>query len=150
MITTLHVLTVGSADAAGLVRDALASLTRCRLYVATCAWDLCVVLASEMIDVAVLHDTFPADDLRVLEAYIRRHWPGARILLIHEKSKNLGHRMYGKRIDQGLSAEMLLAAIERPAASVQRRTRRSVVQPKSAKRGYQRGLSKDLIRVQPC
>lgn len=123
MITTLHVLSIGSPEAAGLVRDALILRTRCRLHVATSTWDISVVPGSEEIDVAILHDTFSPCEMRVFAANIRRRWPHARILLIQGNGECLQHGMYDERLADGISPEPLLAAIERLGASARREWR---------------------------
>lgn len=126
MITTLHVLSIGTPDAGALVRDVLVLRTRCRLYVATSTWDLSVVLRSEGIDVAILHNTFSRHELRDFAAYIRLRWPFAKILLIQDKSENLDYAVCDERIDLSSSPEVLMAAIERLGASA-RRARRSAL-----------------------
>jgi hypothetical protein len=123
MITTLHVLSIGSQETVDLVRDALTLRTKCKLYVAACTGDLSVVSASEEVDVAILHDTFSRCELRVFAANIRRRWPHARILLIQGKSEGLVHGMYDEQVAPGISAEPLLAVIERLGVSARQERR---------------------------
>jgi hypothetical protein len=120
MISTLHVLSIGSQDTSALVRDVLMLRSRCRLYVAASTWDLPVVMGSEEVDVAILHNTFPLRQVRVSAAYIRCRWPRVRILLLRETEENLDYRLYDERIAPGASPNSLLAAIERLAACARR------------------------------
>lgn len=120
MISTLHVLSIGSQDTGTLVRDVLVLRSRCRLYVAASTWDLSVVLGSEEVDVAILHNTFPLRHLRVFRAYIRRRWPCAKILLVQEAEEKLDYGMYDERITPDASPESWLAAIERLGACARR------------------------------
>jgi hypothetical protein len=125
MISTLHVLSIGSQDTDALVRDVLVLRTKCRLYVASSIWDLCVVLESQEIDVAILHNTFSPKQMRVFVAYVRRRWPGAKILLIKPKQVSADYNVYDEWIVPGVSPKTLLAAIERLGACA-RRARRPI------------------------
>lgn len=120
MISNLHVLSIGSQDHGTFVRDVLLARSRCRLYVASSTWDLSVLLGSEEIDVAILHNTFSSPQMRVLTAYIRRRWPFAKILLIQRKEQRADYSTYDERIAPGASARTLLTAIERLGACARR------------------------------
>ncbi len=120
MITTLHVLSIGAQDTYAFVRDALVLRTRCRLYVASSTWDLSVVLGSEEIDVAILHNTLTPQQLCVFAAYIRRRWPYARILLMKPKDERADYAMHDERLAPGVSPKIFLAAIERLSACSRR------------------------------
>jgi len=120
MISTLHVLSVGSQDQGILIRDVLLARSRCRLYVASSTWDLSVLLGSEEIDVAILHNTFSLPQMRVLTAYIRRRWPCAKVLLIQRNELKADHSTYDERIAPGASAKALLTVIERLGGSAMR------------------------------
>ena len=120
MISTLHVLSIGSQDTSTLIRDVLVLRTRCRLYVAASSWDLSVVLGAEEVDVAILHNTFPLRQLRVFAAYIRRRWPCAKILLVHEVEQKLDYALCDERITPSASPKSFLAAIERLGACARR------------------------------
>jgi hypothetical protein len=143
MINTLHVLSIGFEDTSTVVRDVLMLRSRCRLYVATSTWDLSVVLGSEEVDVAILHNTFPLRQLRVFEAYIRSRWPCARILLVNEPEEKLDYGMYDERITPGASPESLLAAIERLGACA-RRARQPI-----ASTAYMIGVPRENGRNRP-
>ena len=125
MISTLHVLSIGSQETGALVRDVLVLRSRCRLYVASSTWDISVVFGSEEIDVAILHNTFSSPQLRVFAAYIRRRWPYAKILLIRRKGENTDYCIYDERIAPGVSPKTFLTAIERLGACA-RRARRPI------------------------
>lgn len=125
MITTLHVLSIGSVESNDLVRDVLLSRTKCQLFAAASVWDLSGVLTSG-VDVAILHGTLPPGELRSSAHYVRHHWPAARILLIHTQVEILDDPMYDERMSPDLSAETLLSVIERLAAS-SRRSERSAL-----------------------
>jgi hypothetical protein len=112
MISTLHVLSIGSQDAGAIVRDVLVLRTRCRFYLAPSIWELCVVLESEEIDVAILHNTFSPQQVRVFAAYTRRRWPSATILLMNPKEENADYSIYDERTAPGVSSKTLLAEIE--------------------------------------
>jgi hypothetical protein len=144
MINTLHVLSIGSQDTGALVRDVLVLRTRCRLYVATSTWDLSVVLGSEEVDVAILHNTISLRQMRVFAAYIRRRWPCARILLIETKKENLDYRIYDERIASGVPPETLLAAIERLGACA-RRARRAIASTTYSQVPKQNGESRPKL-----
>jgi hypothetical protein len=96
---------------------------RCRLYVASSTWDLSVVLGSEEIDVAILHNTLTPQQLCVFGAYIRRRWPCAKLLLMKPKDERADYCMYDERLAPGVSHKTFLAAIERLSAC-SRRARR--------------------------
>lgn len=126
MITTLDVLSVGSLNSNDFVRDVLLSRTKCRLFAVASVWDLSAILTSGKVNVAILHNTLSPGELRSCAAYIRHHWPAARILLIHAQVEILDDPMYDERMSPDLSAETLLSVIERLAAS-SRRSERSVL-----------------------
>lgn len=134
MITTLHVLSIGSPESTGLVRDALLLRTKCCLAAATCVWDLDALLASGKVDVVILHNTLSRGELRSCAVYSRHHWPGATILFIHGDEEILDDPMYDERIPPGSSAETLLATIERLAARARRGRQFAFL----SKRGQQR------------
>jgi hypothetical protein len=124
MIATLHVLSIGSPESNGFVNESLLSRTNCRLFAATCVWELSAFLTSGTIDVAILHNSLSAGELRSCAIYTRRHWPNARILLIHEGVEILDDPMYDERMLPDSSAETLLAMIEWLAAGSRRVTMR--------------------------
>ncbi len=126
MLTILHVLSVGSAGSNDSVRDALLSRAKCQLIAAADVWDLSALLASNKIDVAVLHDTLSPAELRSCAAYIRHHWPVAQILLIHAQAEILDDPMYDERMLPGSPADSFLIMIERLAAFARRGVRRSM------------------------
>lgn len=124
MIAKLHVLSIGSRESNGFVREALLSNTNCRLLAATCVWDLSGFLTTGRIDVAILHNSLSAAELRSCAVYIRHHWPSARILLIHVRVEILDDPMYDERMLPGSSAPKLLATIEWLAGGGRRTTLR--------------------------
>jgi hypothetical protein len=124
MISTLHVLTIGSFESNDSVRDMLLSRTKCRLFAVSTVWDLSAVLTSGDIDVAVLHDTLPAAELRSSAHYIRRHWNCARILLMSAHAELLDDALYDERLAPSAPAETLLAMIEQLAARARQRSYR--------------------------
>jgi hypothetical protein len=126
MMTTLHLLSIGSPESNDLVRDVLLSRTRCQLLAAASVWDLSAILPSVKIDVAILHSTLSPGELRSCAAYIRHHWPHAKILLIHGTVEILDDPMYDERIPPGSSSEALLAMIERLAAYARRDIRHAI------------------------
>ena len=73
------------------------------LYVAASTWDLPVVMGSEEIDVAILHNTLPLRQVRVSAAYIRCRWPYVRILLLRDPEEKLDYRLYDERLTPGAS-----------------------------------------------
>lgn len=123
MITTLQVLSIGSLESNDSVRDILLLRAKCRLFAVTSVWDLSAVLTSGDIDVAVLHDTLPAGELRSSAHYIRHHWRCARILLISAHAEILDDAPCDERLVPGLPAEALLAKIEQLAARARQRRR---------------------------
>lgn len=121
MINTLCVLSIGSTEASNRVRDVLLTRTKCRLFAAAEVWDLDAILASGRMDVAILHDTLSAAEMRSCSVYIHHHWPNARILLIHAHAEILDDPMYDERMRPDSSPEELLAMIEQLAAAARRR-----------------------------
>ena len=93
MISTLHVLSIGSLESDDSVRDILPSRTKCRLFAVSTVWDLSAVLTSGDIDVAILHDTLAAE-LRSSAHYIRGYWNCARILLMSAHAELLDDALY--------------------------------------------------------
>lgn len=115
MIDDLHVLSIGTLESNNLIRDVLLARNRCQLFVASEVWDLSVFLASAKVDVAILHGTLSAAEMRSCSVYIRHHWPSAGILLIHADADILDDPMYDERIEPNSSPEKLLNVIERSA-----------------------------------
>jgi len=128
MTGLLHVLSIGSQESSNVVHGALLSRPKCRLLIATCAWDLCTVLASERVDIATLHDTLSRGELRNCAEYIRRHWPNAKILLINSEAEVLDDQLHDQQTSPGLSSESLLGMIERLSTSNRRSGRRAMNQ----------------------
>jgi hypothetical protein len=120
MTSTLHILSIESQDTGALVRDVLVLRARCRFYVASSIWDLCVVLESEEINVGILHNTFSPQQVRVFAAYSKRRWPSAKILLMEPKKENADYTIYDERITPGVSSKTLLAAIDWLSACARR------------------------------
>lgn len=141
MITTLHVLSIGAQDTYAFVRDALVLRARCRLYVASTTWDLSVVLGSEEIDVAILHNTLTPQQLCVFAAYIRRRWPYAKLLLMKPKDERADYFMYDERLAPGVSHKIFLAALERLSAC-SRRARRPLASTPYSRALTQNGSSR--------
>jgi len=125
MLTTLHVLSIGPPESNYAVRDALLKRSKCQLIAAAGVWDLSALLASGKVDVAILHGTLPPGELRSCAAYIRHHWPTARILLVHAHADFLDDPMYDERIPPDSPVEVFLAMVERLAAFARRGIRRA-------------------------
>ena len=120
MINALHVLSIGTPESNGIVRDALLSRAKSQLFSATSVWDLSAFLTLGRVDVAILHNVLSAAELRSCAVYIRHNLPSACILLIQAESEVLDDPMYDERIEPGSSKESLLTAIERLAAVARR------------------------------
>lgn len=121
MIEALHVLSIGSTESNNLIRDVLLTRTKCRLFAASEVWDLSAVLLSGKLDIAILHGSLTAAEMRSCSVYIRHQWPDAKILLIRADVEALDDPMYDERIRPDASPEALLAMIERLAAGARRR-----------------------------
>jgi|GEM_PF-1455651 len=123
MITTLNILSIGSLEANDLIRDILLSRTKCRLFGATSVWDLSAALTHGDIDVAILHDTLPAAELRSSAHYIRHHWSSSGILLMSAHTELLEDALYEERLEPGTPEKALLVVIEKLAACARMRRR---------------------------
>jgi len=126
MLTTLHILSVGTPESNDFVRDALLSRTKCQLMAAASVWDLSALLVSDKVDVAILHGTLSPAELRSCAAYVRHHWPAAQILLVHAHADFLDDPMYDERIPPGSPMDVFLTTIERLAAFARRTARHAV------------------------
>ena len=120
MISTLHVLSIGSDASGAKIRDSLLGRSKCRLYVASSKWDISVLLGASEIDVAVVDDTHSRQRATVLSAYIRQRWPSAKLLLIASAAGRSTCNMCDERISPSASGQAILAAIERLAACARR------------------------------
>lgn len=120
MLAKLYVVSVGSRESSDLIRDLLLVRTRCQLFVAADAEGLSAILASGRLDVAILHNTLSAAEMRSCSVYIRHHWPSAQILLLREDADVLDDPMYDERIAPDSSSKELLAIIERLAVCARR------------------------------
>lgn len=116
MTTPLVVLSLGTQESNNSIHDELFPRKECQFFAATSVWDLSAILTSAKVDVAVLHSTLSPGELRSCAAYIRHHWPGAKILLIHTQAELLDDPMYDERIRPDSSTETRFATIERLAA----------------------------------
>ncbi len=120
MISTLRVLYVGSVATGVIVRDSLLGRSKCRLYVASSTWDVCVLLSTGEIDVAILDSTLSSTQMRTLSAHVRDRWPAAQILLMARGEAGALCNTYDERISPGASLPTLLSSIERLAACARR------------------------------
>ncbi len=125
MITTLHVLSIGSMESRDAVRDALLQRRRCRLFAAESYRDLCAVPASASFDIAVLHPARSGHELRISLEYVRRNWPRTRILLVCANAENIDDPLYDERVPPDMSQDAFLSVIEQLAMDAKRDKRPS-------------------------
>lgn len=121
MNSVLHVLCVGTNHESLLLRDMLQTRQRCRLTVVNSYRQLSVLHAAEFCEVAVVHGSLAAPELRDSCAWIRHVWPRAQILLIATEARRLDDFLYDERINPEAASETLLKFLEYMAA-VARRT----------------------------
>jgi hypothetical protein len=123
MTTTLHVLSIGSAESCEAVRDVLLLRHKCRLFAAASYRDLCNIPASESLEIAIVHQTLSEHELLVSLEYVRRHWPIARILLISAHSAAVDDPLYDEWARPEISRDAFLSIIERLAIDAKRNKR---------------------------
>ena len=112
MATTLHVLSIGSQDSCNAVRDALLQRHNCRLSAVTSLRDMYAIPERINCDIAILHHTLSRLETRNASEYIRRRWPGAKILVISAEIDVLDDPLYDEWAPPDQSPETLLATIE--------------------------------------
>lgn len=129
MSQILHVLSIGSTDDGNLVRDVLQARRHCHLVVAGGYRELCNMPAEEQYEVAVLHASIPATELRGCCVWIRRTWPRTRILLVASSSGLLDDPLYDERAERESPPGELLNLVEslafRTSASQRNRERKA-------------------------
>lgn len=123
MTTTLGVLSIGSAESCGVVREVLLMRHKRRLFAAASYRDLCDVPASESLEIAIVHQTLSEHELLVSLEYVRRHWPSARILLISAHSEAVDDPLYDEWARPETSQDTFLSIIERLAIDAKRNKR---------------------------
>jgi hypothetical protein len=108
----LYALSIGSGDSCDGVRDVLLKRGHCHLTVAAGYDELIALRRQEGCGLAILHEPLPRRELLASCGYIRRTWPGARILLISNNAEALDDPMYDDRLAPGHSTDELLKTIE--------------------------------------
>jgi hypothetical protein len=103
MISTLHVLSVGSLESDEFVRDALLLRHKCPLFATVSYQDICAVPLSSRIEIAILNQTLSGSRLLDSTEYIRRHWLGAKNLRISASSEIADGQLYDEWMRSGLS-----------------------------------------------
>jgi hypothetical protein len=78
--------------------------------------DLLQIVMDSRCEVAVLHETVSQNELLKVTHLIRRHWPGARIVIVRQEELWLEDALYDERVMPGASAELLISAVERLVA----------------------------------
>ena len=110
----LKVLSVGLAELATLVRDALLLRSHSKLAIASNYWDLCSMsLQREDFQIAVLNEPGCPHELRRRARYIRRTWPDAVILLMGGNSDVLQTSLCDERVPSRIEPAELLTVIDR-------------------------------------
>jgi hypothetical protein len=112
MKAILHVLSIGSEDSCSSVRGALLQRHNCRLSIVTSLWDTYAIPQEDRLDIAILQHTLSRLEVRNASEYIRRRWPGAKILVIRPETGDLDDPLYDEWVPPDLSATVLLAVIE--------------------------------------
>ncbi len=112
-IKTIHVLSVGPVDRGNFVHDALLELANFRLSIATDYSRLWAIPKHERIHAVVIHCTFSLSELKDSCRLIRRRWPHAGILVVHQGEGFLDDALYDDRVAPTVAPEVLLTTIER-------------------------------------
>jgi hypothetical protein len=77
-------------------------------------------------DIAILHHTLTRLETQTSSEYIRRRWPGAKILVISAEIDILDDPLYDEWAPPNQSPEMLLATIEQLTGGQSRGTRKTL------------------------
>jgi hypothetical protein len=112
---SLKVLSMGSNQLAGLVRDALLLHSGSRVWSVTSYWDLCSLATqqSHEFQVAVLGGSATVRELRESAECIRRRWPNTAILLVADNPEALDDLLYDHRVSSCIEPHDLVIVIER-------------------------------------
>jgi hypothetical protein len=112
----LYALSIGSGISCDTIRDALLKRGHCHFSVATSYDELFAIPRQGKCDLAILHEMLPLPEFVASSEYIRRAWPGAKILVISENAEALDDPLYDDRVSPGHSTDELLTTIERLTA----------------------------------
>ena len=108
----IHLLSVGSLERSYLLHDSVLLETGCRLSVITDYQDLWTISEEEVVHLAILQDSLSSFELEEASRFVRRHWPQAKILVIHSGEDFLEDALYDDRVEPAVPAEDLLKRIE--------------------------------------
>jgi hypothetical protein len=117
MRDTLNVLSIGRFDPHNAVRDALLQRGYCHLFLGADYRDLFAIPREQRPEVAILHDMASSLEINASSEYIRRTWPGTKILVICARNEIPDDPLYDEWLALSPSQEMLLAMIEQLAAA---------------------------------
>lgn len=113
MAVAIHVLSVGRMDRGSLVHDALLNGRSFHLAIATDYRELWGMPTQESIQVAIVHNTLSAFETEAACRLIRRRWPHASILAVHQGEGFLDNSLYDVRVAPTVAPEVLLTIIGR-------------------------------------
>lgn len=145
MNATQSVLFVGSADPRNTARDALLQRGHCHLAVVADYPELFAIPKQQKFEIAILYHISSGLDFRDSSAYIRRTWPAAKVVVICRKEELPDDPLYDEWIAPEPSPEMLVAAIERLAAS-SRKSERGMSGPSTTARANQESDERRALR----
>jgi hypothetical protein len=114
---TTKVLLLGIEEWRIAVRQALPPKMKSSIGGVKNFWDLCALPEAVLVDVAVIHQSVDACELRYAAEYIRRRWPDAVILVLGEQAEHLDDPLYDDKTSSEISMEELVRVIERLVAA---------------------------------
>jgi hypothetical protein len=109
----IHVLSVGPVNRGSLVHDALLNGRNFHLTIATDYRQLWGMPTQESIQVAIVHNTLSAFETEAACRLIRRRWPYAGILVVHQGEGLLDNSLYDDRVAPTVAPDVLLTIIGR-------------------------------------
>lgn len=113
MKLALDVLSVGSEEPMSMAYNVFLGLQGCVVAHASSCRELSHLPSNVDCDVAVLHHTLHAEELRDAARTIRGRWPKAKILLIRADAWCIEDPLYDERVEPGINPELLLSTINR-------------------------------------
>ena len=121
MKSSLRILSIGAAEPMRVAYDIFLQLHRCELASAADYRDLYALPTEEKWEIAVLYHSLSQEEMRESAHFIRRRWPEARILLVRSEVPCMDDALYDDRVVPGVNPEVLLAVVDRLAASRERK-----------------------------
>lgn len=116
MTQQVHVLSVGSREESDQVSDILLTHKNVGITAALNGMDIAMAHHLEhAVDLVILHPSLSSRQLKRVAEYMRRHWPLARILLVHANAEILDDPLYDERVSPSTLQNGLIFSIDQAA-----------------------------------